>query len=125
MSDIERETGATIQVVGWVVGVSVAVGAALWLTWMVQGDDFILTKYFAPKYEEVRRETFEQSKAYNDGMAEELQNMQLQYVQASPVQKDAIGSIILHRVAGYDVSKLPPDTEQFIESIKKDRGLSK
>ena len=46
------------------------------LTWAVQGNDFFMYKVFAPKYEQVRRTTFEQSKAYNQGMVQELQNMQ-------------------------------------------------
>ena len=50
----------------------------------------------------MRRETFEESKAYNAGMIQELQNMQFEYVKAAPEQKDALASIILHRVADYD-----------------------
>jgi hypothetical protein len=44
----------------------------LGLTWVFQGNDFFLTRFFAPKYEQVRRETFENSKAYRDGMVQEL-----------------------------------------------------
>lgn len=125
MSDIEKETNVTVQVAGWVVGTSLLVGALIWAAWAIEGNDFLLAKYFAPKYEEVRRQTFEESKAYNDGMAQEVQNMQLQYIQADDTHKDAIASVVLHRVAGYDTSKLPLDTQTFIESLKKNRGLSK
>lgn len=94
--------------------------AVLGLTWIAQGNDFFLTKVFAPKYEQVRRETFEQSKSYNDGMAQELQNMQFEYIKADKQAKAALKPIILHRSAGYDLSKLPADTRQFIENLRTD-----
>ena len=53
--------------------------ALLALGWLFTGNDFFLFKVFAPKYEQVRRETFEQSKAYRQGAIQELQNMQFQY----------------------------------------------
>lgn len=63
------------------------------LTWIVQGSDFFLYKTFAPKMEQARRETFEQSKAYRQGAVQELQNMQFEYVKASPDQKAALASV--------------------------------
>ena len=105
-----------LAIVGSVVGL-------LALMWIFQGNDFFLYKTFAPKYEGVRRETFEQSKAYNQGMQQELQNMQFEYVQASPEQKDALSSIILHRVADYDITLLTPDLQRFIEQLRRERTL--
>lgn len=111
------------------IGIGVAFGlgllALLGITWLVQGNDFFLYRTFAPKYEAVRRQTFEQSKAYNQGMAEELQNMQFQYMQANKEQKDALASIILHRAADYDLDKLPPDTAAFVAKLRRDRELGK
>lgn len=88
------------------------------LGWIIQGQDFFMFKVFAPKYEQVRRETFEQSKAYNQGMVQELQNMQFEYEKASPEHKAALRSIILHRAADYPPDKMPPDTAAFIQSLK-------
>jgi len=88
------------------------------LIWILQGSDFFLYKTFAPKYEAVRRDTFEQSKAYNQGMVQELQNMQFQYVQADKEHKAALAAIILHRAADYDQDKLPPDLYSFIQGLR-------
>lgn len=44
----------------------------LGLIWIFQGNDFFLYRTFAPKYEKVRRQTFEQTKSYNQGMIQEL-----------------------------------------------------
>ena len=88
------------------------------LGWLFQGNDFFMYQMFAPKYEGVRRQVFEQSKAYNQGMIQELQNMQFEYVQADQGHKDALASIILHRAADYDVNRLPADLREFIEKLK-------
>ncbi len=88
--------------------------------WSFQGSDFFLYRYFAPKYEAVRRETFEQTKSFNQGMIQELQNMQFEYVKATKEQRPALRSIILHRVADYDESKLPTDLREFIHGLRSE-----
>lgn len=90
------------------------------MAWAVQGNDFFMAKVFMPKYEQVRRETFEQSKAYNQGMVQELQNMQFEYIKADDAHKAALASIILHRVADYDENKLPTDLYGFIRQLRRD-----
>ncbi|MBP2653332.1 MAG: hypothetical protein H6Q73_901 [Firmicutes bacterium] len=89
------------------------------ITWVIQGNDFFLYKTFAPAQEQVRRETFEQSKAYNQGMIQELQNMQFEYIKATDSQKDALAAIILHRAADYDMDNLPTDLRQFIQKLRR------
>ena len=84
-----------------------ALAALLGLGWIVQGNDFFLYAVFAPKYEQVRRNTFEQSRAFNEGMAQELQRMWLDYQHATnPEEKAAIRSLVQHRVAGYDTDNI-------------------
>ena len=97
----------------------------LGLTWVAQGSDFFMYKVFAPKMEQVRRETFEQSKAYNQGMIQELQNMQFEYVKADKDHQAALASIILHRAADYDESKLPSDLREFVQKLKNERTATK
>lgn len=94
----------------------------LGFVWLIQGNDFFLYKTFAPKYEQVRRETFEQSKAYNQGMVQELQNMQFKYVsEKDPEAKAALASIILHRAADYPLEAMPTDLRAFVEKLRSDR----
>jgi hypothetical protein len=100
--------------IGWTVfGLVVIFG----IGWVVRANFFAQEKVFAPQEEALRRETFEQSKAYNQGLAQEIQGMQFEYVKATPDQRAAMRSIILHRVADYDVSRFPADTRKFIESL--------
>lgn len=89
--------------------------------WVVQGSEFFMYRWFAPREEQVRRETFEQSKAFNQGMIQELQNMQFEYVQADAAHQQALGAIILHRAADYDTAKLPADLRQFIDNLRRER----
>lgn len=104
-----------------VISVMFSLLAVLAGVWLLQGNDFFMFKVFAPKYEAVRRETFEQSKAYRQGMIQELQAMQFQYVQAKPEQKSALASLILHRSADFDQEVLPADLRTFINSLKLER----
>lgn len=114
----------TSHVIGMVAA---AIIVLLGLTWLFQGNDFFLYKTFAPKYEQVRRETFEQSKAYNQGMIQELSNMQFEYVKAAPEHKAALASIILHRTADFDLeqAQVPADLRAFIADLRKQRSVSR
>lgn len=100
-----------------VCGLALLVGVG----WLAQGNDFFMFRYFAPKYEAVRRETFEQSKAFNQGMVQELQNMQFQYAQADAAHKAALADVILHRAADYDEDKMPNDLRVFVAQLRHDR----
>lgn len=111
----------SLAVVAAVAGAFLALIA---LVWVIQGSDFFLYKVFAPKYEAARRETFEQSKAYNDGMAQELRAMQMEYIKATPDQQTALASVILHRVDGYPEDQLPEDLRTFVNDLKRARGLA-
>ncbi len=98
-----------------------ALVAVLALTWVFQGNDFFLYKAFAPAYEGVRRQVFEQTKSYNQGMVQELQNMQFQYLNVDKAHQDALASIILHRAADYD-GQLPSDLRSFIDNLKREQN---
>ena len=97
----------------------------LGVAWLVQGNDFFMYKVFAPQYESVRRETFENSKAYRQGMIQELQNMRREYIQADdPEEKAALASIILHRASDFDLNQtdVPPDLREFIEQLRAEQN---
>lgn len=99
------------------------IGALLFILgigWVAQGNEFFLAKVFSPRMEQVRRETFEQSKAYNQGMAQELVAAQLDYAKATPTEKIAIGSVLLHRYADFDISRLPLDQRTFLDAVRAD-----
>ncbi len=94
------------------------------ITWAAQGNDFFLYKVFAPEYENVHRETFENSKAYRQGIIQELTNMQFEYIQADDEEKKALAPIILRRAADFDLNKsdVPQDLRDFIEQLRTGNG---
>lgn len=97
----------------------------LGLTWLAQGNDFFLYKVFAPKYEGVRRQVFEQTRSFNQGMVQELENMRFSYVKEKDVEsKKALASIILHRASGYNLNDpiVPYDLRVFIQGLKDKQG---
>ena len=103
------------QVIGWFV---LAVVIATAVGWFAEGNEFFMYKFFAPKQEAVRRQVFEETKSYNQGMIQEISNMQFEYIKASPEHKAALAQIILHRVADYNEAKLPANLRQFINELK-------
>jgi hypothetical protein len=88
------------------------------LGWVFQGNDFFMYKVFAPKYEAARRQVWEETPSYNQGMKQELENFRFQYEQASPESKAALASIILHRAAAYGEEKLSPDMQDFVRKLR-------
>jgi hypothetical protein len=80
--------------------------------------DFGMFKTFAPRYEQVRRDTFEQSQAYNEGMRRDLEDIHTQYLTSSdPAAKAALRATFIHRAQGYP-NQLPADLQSFYESIE-------
>lgn len=100
-------TGAAILVLAILIG----------LGWLFTGNTLMLNKVFAPKFEEVRRDTFETSKAYRDGMAQELRALQIEYVKADEKIKPALASAIKHKAAGVPSDALPYDLSIFIKEL--------
>ena len=74
--------------------------------------------FFAPKTEQVRYNTFKESQSYNDGMVRDLENLRMQYINATADQKTALRSIIAHRFSVYPIEKMPPDLQSFYHSIQ-------
>lgn len=83
-----------------------------------------MTEWFKPKYTEIDRRTFEESRAFNEGMVRDLENLQMQYVAADPVQKEALRATILHRFSVYPEDRMPVDLRNFYRDLRNE-GMSK
>jgi len=93
------------------------------VTWAVQGNNFFMYKFFAPKMEEARHEVFVNTVAYTDGNIQELRNYQIAYIQADDNHKKALASVIQHQFAAFPTDKLPLDLQQFISSLNRSGDL--
>jgi cell division protein FtsW (lipid II flippase) len=107
-----------VKILGYIVGAVLAVLAAFTLVAFLVTGDLWFYKTYAPKYEQARYNTFKQSQAYNDGMAQQLSHYRLQYQQADASGKALIRSTVLHDYAGYDSSHLSPDLASFLDSLQ-------
>jgi hypothetical protein len=99
-----------LAIFGGVIGI----GA---LTWGLTYHELIFTSFFAPKFENVRRNTFEQSKSFRTGAVQELQNMQFEYIKASPEHKKALADIIRHRAIEIPIDAMPADLSAFVNTL--------
>jgi hypothetical protein len=80
---------------------------------------YLAYAFYAPKYEQVRYNTFKESQTYNDGMLRDLQNLQMEYLRAGDEQKTALKALILHRFSVYPEDKLPADLRVFYFNLKR------
>ena len=75
-------------------------------------------KFFAPKYRAVNNQVFKESEQYIDGMVRDLENLQLEYINADKDHKDALRAIVLHRFSVYPEDKMPPNLRNFYNDLK-------
>lgn len=106
------------EFVAWwlIVAVCSVLGTAI----LVVGGLYIYG-WTAPREEAIRRATFEQSKAYNDGVQQELADMIFQYEKADASHKDALATVILHKMSAYDLDQLPSDEHAFVQKLRDAR----
>jgi len=97
----------SVIVVGWVALIVVAMFGS-----------FFAYQYFAPKYRAVDNEVFKQSEQYNDGMIRDLENLQMDYINADKDHKDALRAIVLHRFSVYPEDKMPPNLRNFYNDLR-------
>jgi type II secretory pathway component PulC len=94
-------------VVGWIAFIVLAMFGSFWAY-----------QYFAPKYRAVDNQVFKQSEQYNDGMIRDLENLQVEYINADAEKKQALRAIVLHRFSVYPEDKMPPNLRNFYNDLK-------
>jgi len=94
-------------VVGWIAFIVLAMFGSFWAY-----------QYFAPKYRAVDNQVFKQSEQYNDGMIRDLENLQMDYINADKDHKDAVRAIVLHRFSVYPEDKMPPNLRNFYNDLR-------
>lgn len=93
------------------------------LGWFSMGNEFFMVKYFSPKYEQVRTDTYRNSQAYQDGVVNELQKLQVEYANSqSQDAKDIIADTVVHKSATYP-GPLPSSVAGFVAQCKRQKGI--
>lgn len=101
------------------IGIAIALFVViLGLTWLVQGNGWFMYKVFAPKYEQVRRETYEQTKSYKQGLIQRLDNLCLQVAKADEGHKSMINDTIRQEFAEWDIADVPAYLQQCLNAAR-------
>ena len=87
------------------------------LVWVSTAHELIFQSFFNPKFEDVRRNTFERSKSFRDGSVQELENMRFAYLQADSEHKKALADIIRHRATEIPIDAMPADLSAFVNTL--------
>jgi hypothetical protein len=113
MNKEEREIAGTF--ISWVVIITL-----LCAVLGVAGDLLGLYSYafFAPRVRAIDNHVFKESEQYNDGMIRDLEDLQMQYMQADAKQKQALRAIVLHRFSVYPEERMPIELREFYNQLR-------
>jgi hypothetical protein len=76
-------------------------------------------QFFGTRFENARRQVFEQTQSYVEGKRQDLVRYRLQYQQAKdPAEQQAIRMMILESMANVDTSLFSYDLQDFLRSIQ-------
>ena len=77
------------------------------------------TKFFAPQYEQVRREIYEESKAYNQGKVEHLGRLcRSMRLAKNEGHRSVTAAAIRTEAVTYDQSRLPNDLRDCVQEAQ-------
>jgi hypothetical protein len=80
-------------------------------------------RYFQPKWEDAKHESFKNTRPYNEGKLQELSRYRADYLRSKdPIERAAIASTIRHTFAEYDESRLPRELADFARTCKYGTG---
>ena len=100
------------------LGIPAAIIAALALIVGLSFLGYEMSNYFAPKYRALDNKVFKESEQYNDGMVRDLEDLQLQYINADAEHKDALRAIVLHRFSVYPEDRMPANLRNFYNDFR-------
>lgn len=109
-----EEEKSYAEIVKWGLGSLVAVLAVTWLGFYVHGMSIADTRLFGVPEENARREVFEQTKSYRDGVRRDFDELLLAYAKASPEERPAIVSIMRHRAESAPADLVPAEVKALI-----------
>lgn len=86
--------------------------------WAATYHSVLFASFFAPKFEQVRRNTYVQSDSYVQGKIQELQKFQIEYLKTQdPIVKIALAETIKYTASGISFNNLPQPLKTFILNL--------
>jgi hypothetical protein len=101
--------------------VAVCVGSVIALCLLAFGLNYaglLGDRFFQPREEQLRHQTFECSDAHVDGLVRDLRSIRDQYNRADDAGKAALSDTFRHEANGFTCGDLPYDLQSFSSSLK-------
>ncbi len=87
------------------------------LGFILNGYGLISYQFFGPKFENVRRQVFEQTRSYNEAKVQDLAKYRLEYLRADSEDRGALKSTIIMMFANYPKEDLPTELQEFMREL--------
>lgn len=91
---------------------------SLGMDWIVQGNNFFLYKFFAPRQEDVRREVYTHTRSYRQGSIQRLNTLCTQLSVADTDHQPMIRDVISQEFADWDVADVPAYLHSCFDSAR-------
>lgn len=115
------KSDGTMSGAGIVASILLVLAVLFGGAWIVQGNDFFMYKYFAPKYADAQRETYEHSRNKVQGDVMTLRDYQMQYTRASDETKPVLRGTILKASNDMNLDLLPEDLREWVNGLRKEQ----
>lgn len=75
-------------------------------------------KFFAPKFQNIKREVFKGTRSYNEGKIQQLAKLKIEYETASEDSKQVLKTTIGHMFADYQAEDMPYQLKVFLTKMR-------
>lgn len=90
--------------------------------WIVQGNNFFMYKFFAPKQEEARRQVYEQTHSYKSGSIQRLNTLCTQIADADEHGKSMLYQVVNQEFADWDIEDVPDYLRSCLSTARAKSG---
>ena len=105
----------TFQVVaGLILVIALLFGLGVGVRWA----NVQVNRWLSPQEENVRREVFEETKAYNEAKEQELAKLYKEYLSADGDAKKGIEAYVTHSFADYPIDRLDVSLQDFVRECR-------
>ena len=90
------------------------------LAFAFTGADFVMLKFWGPKYEDTKREIFEESQSYVHGKNTYIARLRLDYESADGTRRLSLRRLILEESSTIQFKNLTSANKLFVQSLQGD-----
>jgi hypothetical protein len=101
------------------LGITLACAAICLVLFLLNGAGYINLKFWGPKIEDARRETFTHSTAYVQGKAQYLSRLRLEWATAPNSHKSILCATARHEASTVDLKLMSGDVQAFLKECAK------